>query len=324
MVVASCTHESFKKHGKNATGKQRLRCKACGHSWLEDTPQPLGSMRIGMKDATMVLGMLLEGMSIRAASRLTGLHQDTIGDLILTAGENCESLMESIQGVEARDVECDEIWSFVGCKEKNRIANQYGDEVGDAWSWIALESNTKLVLAHRVGNRDTRTCYSLMKRIKEATVGRFQLSSDGLQAYRQAVPFVLGSRVDFGQIVKNYAGQQATTRYSPATIISAEKKARFGNPDFDKMTTSHIERHNLSLRMHVRRFTRLTNAHSKSLKHHEAMLNIFFAWYNWCRINTGLEAKKTTPAMASKLADSVWSIKELLERAVEKKFSATN
>lgn len=322
MVVSTCTHKSFKKHGRNATGKQRLRCKLCGHSWLEDTPKPLGSMRITMREATTVLGMLLEGMSIRACGRLTGLHQDTIGDLILTVGENCEALMESLEGVEARDVECDEIWSFVGIKEKRRKELGYSEELGDAWSWIAIESNTKMVLAHRVGGRDYQTCRGFIERLRDATVGRFQLSSDRFNSYRMTVPFVLQNRVDFGQIIKNYSSTQVTTRYSPASIIGTQRKVRFGNPNVDKIGTSHIERLNLSIRMHLRRFTRLTNGHSKSLDHHKAMLSIFFVWYNWSRINTGLEGKQT-PAMASGIADKPWTLKQLLERAAEEKFSAT-
>ena len=142
---------------------------------------------------------------------------------------------------------------------------------------------------------------------------RLVLSSDGLAAYRLSVPFVLRDRVDYGQLVKNYASTQTATRYSPAQIISAEKKSRFGNPDHKRICTSHVERLNLSLRMHLRRFTRLTNGHSKSLKHHTAMQAIFFAWYNWCRKHETLG--KNTPAMAAGLADKAWSIRELLEKA---------
>lgn len=321
MVVATCNHESFKKYGKNATGKQRFRCKVCGHCWLEDAPQPLGAMRISMKEATTALGMLLEGMSIRATSRLTGLHVDTLGDLILAVGENCGALMDSIEGVEAKNVEADEIWGFVGLKEKRRIARSYSEELGDTWCWIAIEANTKMILAHNVGARDINTCWAFLERLRDATTGRFQLSSDGLQAYRNTVPWVMGRRVDFAQLVKQYASSQVTTRYSPATIIGIEKLPRFGNPDMEQVCTSHVERVNLSLRMHLRRYTRLTNGHSKSLKHHKAMLNIFFAWYNWARVNSGLEGKQT-PAMASGLADKKWTLKQLLERAAEKKFAS--
>jgi IS1 family transposase/transposase-like protein len=321
MIVQACNHSEFKKHGRNATGKQRLRCKCCGHSWLEDKPEPLGNMRISLKDACTVLGMLLEGMSIRATSRITGIHYDTIGDLILTVGENCQALLESISGVEVRDVECDEIWSFIGLKEKGRALRGYGPEFGDSWTWIAVESHTKLVLSHKVGDRDADTCWAFLERLRDATTGRFQVSTDGLAAYRLSVPFVLRDRVDYGQLVKNYASSQTTTRYSPAKIISSERKARFGNPDFNRICTSHVERVNLTLRMQLRRFTRLTNGHSKSPKHHKAMQAIFFAWYNWCRKH---ETIKTSPAVASKLAEKIWTIRELLENAAEKNHAATN
>lgn len=322
MVVQTCTHDQFKKHGRNSAGKQRLRCKLCGHTWLEGGPQPLGTMRIGMREATTALGMLLEGMSLRAVSRLTGLHLDTLGDLILTVGENCGALLDSIEGVEAQDVEADEIWSFVGLKEKRRIDRQRSEELGDSWCWIAIEANTKLVLAHHVGDRDARACWTFMEKLRGATAGRFQLSSDGLGAYRMTVPFVFRGNIDFAQLVKQYASTQVTTRYSPAAIIGAERKPRTGTPDLDKVCTSHVERLNLSLRMHLRRWTRLTNGHSKSLKHHKAMLNVFFSWYNFARINTGLEGKQT-PAMSTGLTDKAWSLRELLDKAAEKKFSAT-
>jgi IS1 family transposase/transposase-like protein len=319
-MIMVCQHKEFKKHGRNSAGNQRFRCKACGTAWLETKPEPLGNLRIELKDATTVLGMLLEGMSIRACSRLTGIHCDTIGNLILTAGENCQALLESISGVEVKDVEADEIWSFVGLKEKRRSMRGYDDSFGDSWTWIAVERNTKLVLAHKVGERDSDTCWAFMNRLADATVGRFQLSSDGLQAYRLAVPFVFRGRVDFGQLVKNYSSSQTTTRYSPATIINSEKKARFGNPDMDRICTSHIETLNQKIRMHLRRFTRLTNAHSKSPKHHVAMQAIFFAWYNWCRKH---ETIKTSPAVASGIAGKIWTIKELLENAAEINFAAT-
>ncbi|MEQ8848106.1 hypothetical protein [Botrimarina sp.] len=321
MVISVCTHESHKKHGKNASGKQRLRCKLCGHTWLEETAKPIGDMRISLRDAQTVLGMLLEGMSIRAASRLTGLDRNTIGDLILAVGENCQALLDSVEGVQADHVEIDEIWSFVGLKEKRRIDRGYGDECGDSWTWIAIEANTKFVLAHHVGARELEDCYRVVRKLRKATTGRMQVTSDGLQAYRSAVPFTLGERVDFAQVVKTYASTQVTTRYSPAKIIAAEKKPRFGDPDLERVSTSHVERVNLSLRMHLRRFTRLTNGHSKSMEHHVAMQAIFFAWYNWCRVNTGLEGKQT-PAMASGLAEKAWTIKELLETAAEAAYQA--
>ncbi|MEM9186799.1 MAG: IS1 family transposase [Planctomycetota bacterium] len=319
MVVITCQHEHTAKHGKDRHGAQRLKCKACGATFTEAKPQPLGSLRIGMRDATTALGMMLEGMSLRSIHRLTGIDRETLGDLILAVGENCGALLDSIEGVEADDVEADEIWSFVGLKEKRRVDRNRSPELGDSWCWIAIESNTKMVLAHHVGERDSESCWRFMERLRKATVGRFQLSSDGLAAYRMTVPFVFRGNVDFAQLVKQYASTQVTTRYSPATIIGAEKHTRMGNPELEKVCTSHVERLNLSLRMHLRRFTRLTNGHSKSLDHHKAMLAIFFAWYNFARVNTGLTGKQT-PAMATGLATKAWSLRELLEKAAEKNF----
>jgi IS1 family transposase len=182
-----------------------------------------------------------------------------------------------------------------------------------SWTFIAIDRDTKLVLAHQVGQRDDSTCRRFLKRLNAATIGRFQLSTDGLAAYTLNVPFTFDSRVDFAQLTKTYASQQEVTRYSPATITSIEKIPQFGNPDPDKICTSHIERFNLTCRMTQRRFTRLTNAHSKSSKHHAAMQAIFFAFYNFCRKHEALG--KTTPAMAAGLAQKPWTIQELLERA---------
>lgn len=315
MVVSACNHESSKKHGKDRNGNQRHRCLVCGKTFIESAPKPLGDMRIEMKDAVLALNLLLEGMSVRAVERLSGLHRDTICDLILVVGANCQRLLDSIRGVEATDVQCDEIWSFVAMKERQRVAGKFTGEEGHSWTFIAIDRTTKLVLAHEIGQRDNATCGMFLRKLKAATAGRMQLSTDGLGAYTLGVPFTFHGRVDFGQLIKNYGGGQSSGRYSPAKIISSEKRPRFGNPDLDKICTSHIERFNLTLRMNVRRFTRLTNAHSKSLKHHAAMQAIFFASYNFVRKH---ETIKTTPAIAAGLTDKQWTLKQLVERAAER------
>lgn len=314
MILATCQHDTTKPVGKDRKGNQRIRCTLCGKYMVEKGPQPLGDMRISMKDATTALGMLLEGMSIRSVERLTGLHRDTIDDLVLTVGDNCKRFFEEkVRNVPAKDVELDELWSFVAMKEKQRITHGESAEIGDSWTFIALESNTRLVLAYQAGQRDSGTCSRFLHKLNRAASGRFQLSSDGLGAYTLAVPFILGGRVDFAQLIKTYAANQTTVRYSPAKISSIEKKPRFGNPDEDKICTSHIERLNLTLRMTMRRFTRLTNGHSKSHKHHVAMQSIFFCFYNFCRKNEALG--KQTPAMAAGLTSHTWTIKELLQNA---------
>ena len=312
-MIAFCKHTERKKHGTDRKGNQRFRCKDCGTTFVDDTPKPLGSMRITMREATTALGMLLEGMSIRATSRLTDLKADTICDLILIVGDNCGHFLDTqIQGVEARDVQVDEIWSFVGCKNRTAISKEYNEDSGDSWTTVAIERNTKLVIAHQVGERDTTTICTLLQKLADNTTGRFQLSTDGLAAYKLNVPYMLRDRVDFGVIIKQFANTQKAGRYSPSKIIGTTKKTRFGNPDEDRISTSHVERMNLSIRMHNRRFTRLTNAHSKSLKHHVAMQNIFFAWYNFCRTHSTIGS---TPAVASGLSEKAWTIKQLLENA---------
>jgi transposase-like protein/IS1 family transposase len=317
MIVISCQHESKKKNGKDRNGNQRFLCLTCGKTFAEETAKPLGDMRITMRQATTAIGMLMEGMSVRAAARLTGMDPGTICDLIMTVGENCERFLNAkIKNVEAKDIQADEIWSFVGMKEKARVSRGYSQEFGDSWTFIAIERDTKLILAHKVGARDSDTCWAFLLKLKCAIgSGRFQLTTDGLRAYTSNVPYAFGMQVDFAQLIKNYSSTQEQTRYSPAKMISAEKLPMFGAPEEDRISTSHIERFNLTLRMSSRRHTRLTNAHSKSLKHHVAMQAIFVAFYNFCRKHETL--KGATPAMASGLTDHVWPIQQLLENAAD-------
>jgi transposase-like protein/IS1 family transposase len=315
MIVISCQHESTKKHGKDHNGNQRFRCLSCGKTWIDRTNRPLGDMRITMKQATRALGMILEGLSIRAAARLLGMDAGTICDLIVLVGENCQRLLASmVKNVAAADVQLDEIWSFVGMKERTRVARNRSLEFGDSWTWIAIDRNTKLILAHHVGNRDANSCWSFLMKLKSAVNGdKFQLTSDGLSHYRNNVPFAFGMQVNFAQLIKTYSSTQETARYSPAKIESIEKLPLFGECDEDRICTSHVERFNLTMRMNNRRFTRLTNAHSKSLRHHTAMQALFVCYYNFCRKHEALKGK--TPAMASNLAGNAWSIRELLEMA---------
>lgn len=315
MITLSCECKDAKKNGKDRKGNQRFKCRDCGRTWTAARIKPIGEMRISIDRAHLAINLLVEGMSVRAVERITNLHRDTICDLILTVGENCGRLLSRIvKAVPVDDVQCDEIWSFVGCKEKTKKKRGYTlNEIGDCWTFIAIERNTKLVLAHHVAKRDNTR--EFLDKLRLAVTGRFQISTDGWGGYTNNIPFVFRNDADFGQLIKTYASQQEQTRYSPAMIIRAEKRAVFGSPDPDNICTSHIERLNLTLRMNLRRFTRLTNAHSKSWKHHEAMQNILFAWYNFSRVHASLDKK--TPAMESGLTDAVWSIERLLTEAVE-------
>lgn len=314
MIAPACQHAKLAKHGKDRKGQQRWKCGVCGATVTKEFERPLGNMRIDLSEAVKVLKMLLEGMSIRACERISGIKRDTICDLILHVGGNCERLLaETVKGVHSKRVELDEIWSFVYAKSRTAERRILGPEAGDSWTWLAIDADSKLVLSHAVGWRDEGTCKRFLNRLAGATVGRLQVTSDGLGLYNANVPFAFGTRVDFAQLIKTYASTQAETRYSPASIIKAEKVARFGSPDMDKVSTSYSERLNLSLRMHVRRFTRLTNAHSKSRAHHDAMIALFVAWYNFSRKHETLKGR--TPAMAAGLAESPWGIERLLQAA---------
>lgn len=315
MIAPVCSHNARTKHGKDRKGNQRWKCNRCGSTFVSEAGRPLGDMRLDMDKAVIVLGMLLEGMSIRACERLTGVKRDTICDLILTVGDNCRSFLDAnVRNVPAETIELDEIWGFVGCKERTRSVMGRTDDCGDSWTWLAIDASSKLVLSYAVGMRDEDTCRRFLDQLNQATTGRCQVTSDGLRLYTHNVPYAMGSRCDFAQLIKSYAQMGAEGRYSPARIIGIDKAVRFGQPDEDKISTSYSERLNLSVRMHNRRFTRLTNAHSKSQAHHAAMISLFVAWYNYCRPNMAL-GKKVSPAMAAKLTEKVWTIKELLHAA---------
>ena len=180
MIALSCDCKSTKKNGKDRKGNQRFKCRDCSRTWTEARVKPLGDMRISMDKAILAISLLVEGMSVRAVERITNLHRDTICDLILTVGENCGRLLSRVvRNVEVADVQCDEIWSFVGCKEKTKKKRGYdAEDIGDSWTFIAIERNTKLVLAHHVAKRtDTR---SFLDKLRLAVTGRFQISTDGL------------------------------------------------------------------------------------------------------------------------------------------------
>ena len=264
----------------------------------------------------MVLRMLLEGNSIRSTERLTGTHRDTIMALFVEVGQKCERFQaDTIRRMHVEDVEVDEIWGFVACKEKTRLAKNYGEAHGDVYTFTGIERTTKLMLAWHVGKRTPEDTLEFSEKLYRATSGRFQLSTDGFTPYRTAIPFVFGPRLAFAQIIKNYENDpDGSRRYSPAKIISISTNVITGQPDEDRICTSHVERSNLSIRMAVRRMTRLTNAFSKKWENHEAAMALFFVYYNFCRVHMTL---KTTPAVAADLTDHPWSVQELIEKINE-------
>jgi IS1 family transposase len=230
-------------------------------------------------------------------------HRDTILRLLVLAGTRCEKLLsEKIHGLEVSEVQCDELWDFCWCKEKNKPTDS--PLIGDAWCYVGIEKSSKLILAWHLRRRDAQHTTEFTEKLREATSGRFQLTSDGWGPYPSAVEYSLGMRVDYAKLIKVYrATRPDEARYSPAEVVKTEAVPVLGNPDHAKICTSHIERQNLSIRMGMRRMTRLTNAFSKKWGNLKAAYALWFAWYNFCRVHRTL---RVTPAMEAGIADKVW------------------
>lgn len=272
-------------------------------------------MYTSIDKAVEVLDLLTEGMSVSSVERLTEVHHTTILKLLVQIGRRCESFSaDYVRGVRARDVEVDELWGFIAKKELHKKGYEVENAgIGDSYCFVAIERNTKLVLAWHVGRRTRISTYQFLYKLRQATdQGRYQLSSDGFRPYIEAVENVLPSYIAFAQLVKVYASpRESEARYSPPEVVDAIPTPIQANPDPARICTSHAERQNLTMRMQIRRLTRLTNAFSKKLENHRAALALYFAWYNFCRFHKTL---RTTPAMASELTDHAWTLRELVER----------
>ncbi len=301
------------RFGMHRNGLRRYRCPRCKKTYTEFHERVCGSMYISPERAVMALQLLLEGNSIRSTERITGIDQNTIMSLLVKAGERCQRIMdEKLVNLDVRDVEADEIWGYVGKKEGHRTAfDQEFAEIGDAYCFVAMERNTKLVLAHYLGKRNAPSTEHFVAKLAHATSHfPYQLTTDGFQPYIKAIKRHLAGRVHFGQLVKVYASpREGEQRYSPPEVLRAVPHRVMGYPQRDRICTSHIERQNLSIRMGMRRMTRLTNAFSKKWENLEAAYSLWFAYYNFCRIHRSL---KMTPAMQHGVTDHVWSIKELI------------
>ena len=304
-----------KKHGKDRNGNQRFRCLACGVTYIEPKDKPLGSMILAEEKALMCLNLLVEGMSIRSIERITNVHRDTVIKLLETVGEKCLKIQENlIKNVKVVDVQADEIWAFVGMKQKT--ANDYGlgkdEKLGSAYTFTAIESNSKLIVAWHLGRRTEADTLIFLEKLYAAIepTKRFQMSTDGFRGYDHTVNEVLGTKADYGQIIKIYGNPNPDeVRYSSGNVIEIKKKVICGNPNLDKVSTSYVERSNLTMRMSIRRFTRLTNAFSKKWENHNYALALHFAHYNFCRIHKTI---RCTPAMEAGLTKTVWTLKNLL------------
>ena len=303
------------KYGRTAAGHQRHRCtaKGCGRTVTDSpAPSPIAPMRIPFDRAVMCLSLLVEGMSIRATERITGTHRDTICRLLVLAGGKCEALLETlIQDVEVANVEADELWAFIAKKEKTKAKRrETSPELGDAYTFLGLDADTKLILAHHTGRRTAPHTDAFVEKLERATAGRFQLTTDGFSAYPEAVSFHLGTRTDYATLIKEYGTEtQEERRYSPPRIIAATKTVIAGQPNEDRICTSYVERLNLDVRMKCRRFTRLTNAFSKKLANHRAAVALTVAHYNLVKMHSSI---RMTPAMKAGITNRIWSVGELL------------
>jgi transposase-like protein/IS1 family transposase len=322
MTCHNCQTQAV-KIGKDRQGNQRFRCQKCRKSFVDAPEKPLGGMYLPLDKAEMCLRLLVEGNSIRSTERVTGVNRNTILDLLVLVGEKCERLLnDKIRGLSVSDVQADEMWGFVGMKEKtkkrkrviSKIFDVVGpdDSLGDAYTFVAIERNTKLVLAWHLGRRTSGDTEQFTEKLYNATSGNFQLTTDGFAAYVPAVEYSLGTRVDFAQLIKIYEQPEqggGERRYSPPRVVETIRKTIIGQPEEGRICTSHVERQNLTMRMMMRRLTRLTNGFSKKWENLKAALALHFAYYNFCRIHKTI---RCTPAMEAGIAKSVWELKDLL------------
>jgi IS1 family transposase len=261
----------------------------------------------------VVVSALLEGNSVRSTERMTGVHRDTICRLLIQVGEHCAVLLDTqMRELSCQYVQADEIWCYVG-KKQRRVRAHDPAEYGDQWIFVALDAETKLVPSFIVGKRTKATTYEFLLDLQRRLIAerRFQLTTDGFHFYERGVEDVFGGTCDFAQLIKLYGeyGQPGAERYSPSPIIEVISKIRDGRPDPKHISTSYVERQNLTMRMQMRRFTRLTNAFSKKLSHLKAAVALHFAHYNFCRVHSTL---RITPGMAAGVTNEIWEMERLL------------
>jgi transposase-like protein/IS1 family transposase len=296
-----------RRFGKHRNGLQRFRCATCGKTYTEEHARLFGAMLVPEEKALLAIQLLIEGTSIRSTERITKLHRDTIMRLLVLAGERCIKLMDLyMHNLECKRIQSDEIWTF--CQKKQRhVKVEDSPEVGDAWVFVAIDAETKLIPAHTVGKRDRETTHKFLTSLRDslAAAHRFQLTTDGFPFYERGVEQVFAGEADFAQMIKLYGdfGQHdAAGRYSPSPMIETIVKIRDGRPDPRHISTSFVERQNLTMRQAITRFTRLTNAFSKKLDNLKAACALHFAYYDFCRIHQTL---RVTPAMEAGLTDHV-------------------
>jgi IS1 family transposase len=269
--------------------------------------------RLTRDDRARILHLLCEGSSIRAVTRLTGASKNTVTKLLVDAGKACAAYHdEHVRNLKATRVQVDEIWSFTYAKQKNVASAKAAPEgAGDTWTWTAIDADSKLMISWFVGGRDSDCAIIFMDDLRPRLANRVQLTSDGHKAYLEAVEGAFGDDVDYAMLVKMYGAtsESAKGRYSPAECIGARKETVTGSPEKKHISTSFAERQNLNMRMHMRRFTRLTNGFSKKVENHALSVALFTTYYNFVRIHKTL---RVTPAMAAGVTDKLWEISDIV------------
>ena len=269
--------------------------------------------KLPMEKQILVVSALAEGSSIRSIERMTGIHRDTIMRIGVRVGEACAKFMDkTFVDLSCKILELDEIWGFVGKKKINATKEEKANGIGDVWTYVAIDSQSKLVPCYKIGKRGQQSTREFVNDLSNRLKNRPQISTDGMQSYAEAVELAFGTGVDYAQIVKTFGGENhGEGKYSPSVLIACEKQPIIGEPNISKISTAYVERNNLTIRMHVRRLTRLTNAFSKKLDNFKAAMALHFGYYNFVKVHKSL---RTTPAMACGVSKNIWTVGELIER----------
>jgi IS1 family transposase len=270
--------------------------------------------RLKIEERARIVNCLVEGCSMRSTARLTGAAKKTVSRILVEVGEACAAYSDKImRNLPCKVLQVDEIWTFTYCKERNIPQQLKGaNGIGDTWTWVAIDAASKLIPSWHVGKRDASDAYWFIHDLKGRLANRVQLTSDGHRPYLHAVESAFGSEIDYSMLIKMYGREtgKGEARYSPPVCIGARRRKIIGNPDRNLISTSFVERQNLTLRMGNRRFTRLTNGFSKKIENHKHMIAIHMMHYNFCRIHQTL---RVTPAMEAGIADHVWSVEEIVK-----------
>ena len=267
--------------------------------------------KLSTEERSRVVSALVEGNSLRSITRMTGVHRTTVMKLLADLGRACSVYQDkALRNLRCNKIQCDEIWSFIGSKEKNTSEEKKAEGWGDVWTWTAIDAETKLIPCWYVGTRDAGAAYHFMHDLAARLSHRIQLTTDGHKPYLTAVADAFGTDIDYATLTKIYGeGPKTEARYSPAQCMGTRKAKVIGSPEHAHVSTSFVERANLTMRMGMRRFTRLTNAFSKKVENHEHAIALHFMNYNFCRIHQTL---RVTPAMQAGVTDHVWSLEEVI------------